>query len=52
MARTNPGNRRNQKYEIILTEEQVTVLNSLLFDKNTLLTLRTRAMILQQKMQG
>ncbi len=46
MARTNPGNRRNQKYEIILTEEQVTVLNLLLSDKNTLLTLRTRAMIL------
>jgi DNA-binding MarR family transcriptional regulator len=46
MAKTSSNNKRNQKYEVILTEEQISFLNAVLSLKETNLTIKKRALIL------
>ena len=46
MAKTSPNNKRNQKYEVILTDEQIAFLKALLSMEKTTLTIKKRALIL------
>lgn len=46
MAKTGPDNKRNQKYEVILNDEQISFLKALLSMDKTTLTIKKRALIL------
>ena len=46
MARTGSNNKRNQKYEVVLNDEQISFLKALLSMNETTLTIKKRALIL------
>ena len=46
MAKTSSNNKRNQKYEVILNDEQITFLKALLSMEETTLTIKKRILIL------
>lgn len=46
MAKTGSDNKRNQKYEVILNDEQISFLKALLSMDKTTFTIKKRALIL------
>ena len=45
MAKTGSNNKRNQKYEVILNDDQISFLKALLFMEGRTLTIKKRSLI-------